>query len=47
MDADGNSHLFGTLITMIFLLTVLPVGYWMIFRGSTPKRRIAEQLEMQ
>ena len=43
----GTVIFFGTLITMIFLLTVLPVGYWMIFRGSTPKRRIAEQLEMQ
>lgn len=43
----GTVIFFGTLITMFFLLTVLPVGYWMTFRGSTPKRRIAEQLEMQ
>lgn len=34
----GTVIFFGTLITMIFLLTVLPVSYWMIFRGCCCKR---------
>ena len=43
----GTVIFFGTLITMIFLLTVLPVSYWMIFRGSTYKREKVLQLENQ
>lgn len=34
----GTVIFFGTLITMIFLLTVLPVSYWMIFRGCCCER---------
>lgn len=43
----GTVIFFGTLITMIFLLTVLPVSYWMIFRGSSSKREKVLQLERQ
>lgn len=43
----GTVIFFGTLITMIFLLTVLPVSYWLIFRGSSNKREKALQLENQ
>lgn len=43
----GTVIFFGTLITMIFLLTVLPVCYWMIFRGSSRKRENILQLENQ
>lgn len=35
----------GTLITMLFLLTVLPVAYLLIFRGSSQKRAQLEALE--
>ena len=29
---------FGTLITMVLILTVLPVAYWLMMSGSTKKR---------
>ena len=34
----GTVICYGTLITMVLLLTVLPVSYWLIFSGSTRKR---------
>lgn len=34
----GTVICYGTLITMLLLLTVLPVSYWLIFSGSTRKR---------
>lgn len=43
----GTVICYGTLITMIFLLTVLPVCYWMVFKGSTYSRAQTEQLEQQ
>lgn len=43
----GTVIFFGTLITMIFLLTVLPISYWMIFKGTTSKREKILQLENQ
>lgn len=43
----GTVIFFGTLITMVFLLTVLPVSYWMIFRGSSKKRKMSLMLEKQ
>lgn len=43
----GTVIFFGTLITMIFILTVLPVSYWIIFRGSSKKREQLLQLENQ
>lgn len=41
----GTVICYGTLITMIFLLTVLPVSYLLIFRGSSRKRVKREQME--
>lgn len=41
----GTVICYGTLITMIFLLTVLPVAYMLMFRGSTRKRARIEALE--
>lgn len=41
----GTVICYGTLITMIFLLTVLPVAYLLLFRGSTRKRVKNELLE--
>ena len=41
----GTVICYGTLITMIFLLTVLPVAYMLMFCGSTRKRARMEALE--
>ena len=41
----GTVICYGTLITMVFLLTVLPVTYWLCFRGSTRRREKAKALE--
>lgn len=43
----GVVILFGTLITMFFILSVLPVAYWLIMSGSTKKRNKALALENQ
>lgn len=43
----GTVICYGTLITMVFLLTVLPVCYLLIFRGSTGRRARSEALEKQ
>jgi len=43
----GAVIFYGTLITMFFILTVLPVGYWLIFRGSTKKRLADKKLESE
>lgn len=43
----GTVIFFGTLVTMVFLLTVLPVSYWFIFRGSSKRRKLILQLENQ
>lgn len=43
----GTVICYGTLITMVFLLTVLPVCYLLIFRGSTGRRVRSEALEKQ
>lgn len=43
----GTVICYGTLITMVFLLTVLPVSYWLVFRGSTRKRSNSVLLEKQ
>ncbi len=43
----GTVIFFGTLVTMVFLLTVLPVSYWFIFRGSSKRRKLILQLEKQ
>ncbi|MCH3981354.1 MAG: efflux RND transporter permease subunit [Prevotella sp.] len=36
---------FGTLITMLLILTVLPVAYWLMMSGSTKKRLASENIE--
>lgn len=41
----GTVICFGTLITMVFLLTVLPVGYWFFLKGSTKRRIVNERME--
>lgn len=41
----GTVICYGTLITMVFLLTVLPVCYWFMFSGSTRKRIAMEKME--
>lgn len=43
----GTVICYGTLITMVFILTVLPCSYLLLFRGSTKKRLQAEALECQ
>ncbi len=43
----GAVIFYGTLITMLLILTVLPIGYWLTFSGSTRKRLANEQLEKQ
>lgn len=43
----GTVICYGTLITMLFLLTILPVCYLLIFRGSTGRRVKNEALERQ
>lgn len=43
----GTVIFFGTLITMVLILTVLPVSYWMVFRGSTEKRIEMKKFEQE
>lgn len=43
----GTVICYGTLITMLFLLTVLPAAYLLIFRGGSRKRAKAAMLEQQ
>lgn len=43
----GTVICYGTLIKMIFLLTVLPVAYLLLFSGSTEKRKRVNALEKQ
>lgn len=41
----GTVICYGTLITMLFLLTVLPISYMLMFKGSTSKRAKMEAME--
>ena len=43
----GTVICYGTLITMVFLLTVLPCAYRICFRGSTKRRAKSEALELK
>ena len=43
----GNVIFYGTLITMLFILTVLPIAYWLTMSGSTNKRLAQQMLENQ
>ncbi len=38
---------FGTIITMFFILTILPIGYWLVMSGSTRRRLASNQIEQQ
>lgn len=43
----ANVIFFGTMITMFFILTVLPISYWLLMSGSTAKRQQSTALENQ
>lgn len=43
----GNVIFWGTLITMLLILTVMPVGYWLAMSGTTRKRQAHEDMENQ
>lgn len=43
----AHLQLYGTLITMLFILTVLPIAYWLVMSGSTRKRLIQQMSENQ
>lgn len=43
----GNVIFFGTMITMLFILTILPISYWLLMSGSTKKREASLKLEDQ
>lgn len=34
---------FGTIIAMFFIITMIPIGYWMIFRIEDKKRRLKDE----
>ena len=36
---------FGTLIAMLFIITMIPIGYWMIFRIEDKKRHLKNEKE--
>ena len=43
----GTVIFYGTLITMLFILTVIPVAYWKVLGGSTKRRLANEQMEQE
>lgn len=43
----GTVIFYGTLITMVFILTVIPVAYWKLMTGGTKRRKANEALELQ
>lgn len=43
----GTVICYGTLITMVFILTVLPVGYWLTLEGSTRRRALSDKMEKE
>jgi len=43
----GNVIFYGTIITMVLILTVLPVAYWLMESGSTKKRQKSLAMENQ
>ncbi len=38
---------YGTIITMLFILTILPIGYWLVQSGSTKRRQKSLEMENQ
>ena len=43
----GSVIFFGTLITMVLILTVLPVAYWLIMKNTVEIRQNNEKLETE
>ena len=43
----GAVIFYGTLITMVFILTVIPIVYWKVLNRSTEARLISEKLEQE
>lgn len=43
----GNVIFFGTIITMFFILTILPIAYWLLMSGTTKRRTKSMELEAQ
>ncbi len=43
----GTVIFYGTLITMIFILTVIPVAYWKALAGSTERREAFRKVEQE
>lgn len=43
----GTVIFYGTLITMLFILTVIPVAYWKVLEGSTERRMVKERMEQE
>lgn len=43
----GNVIFFGTLTTMFFILTAMPISYWMLMSGTTKKRKEYSLFEQQ
>ena len=43
----GTVIFYGTLITMVFILTVMPVCYWLMMSGTTQKRDRSAKLELE
>lgn len=43
----GNVIFFGTIITMFFILTILPIAYWLLMSGTTKRRAKSLELEAQ
>ena len=41
----GNVIFYGTIITMILILTVMPIAYWLLMRGTDEKRQKSIDLE--
>ena len=43
----GTVIFYGTIITMLFILTIIPIAYWKVLAGSTKKRAIKEARELE
>lgn len=43
----GTVIFYGTMITMILILTVMPVCYWLMMSGTTDKRKQSAKLELE
>lgn len=38
---------FGTIVTMFFIITILPIGYWLVMSGSSKRRQSANEEEQK